>query len=369
LQENDEPMYRAEVIGSMLRPTYLKEGRDAFQRGALSVRELKRLEDRAVDQVIAMQEGSGVEVVTDGEMRRFLFMGPITETVEGIEVVENEESMPWNGPEGETEWTSPAVVTSELRKVRSMVTEEYSYARARARLPLKVTVPSPLVLYGFWSPRHTTAAYKDPFEMFAAAAEIGRSEIQELVALGCEYIQVDAPELATLVDPRVRDWAERLGFDAERMLTEGIDLINSMVEGISGVRLGIHLCRGNNAGMWMASGGYDYIAKALFERARAFDAFFLEYDDARSGTFEPLAGAPDDKQVVLGLVSSKSPELESAEELTGRIDEAGRFFPREQLGLSTQCGFASVVFGNPITEADEEAKLRLVADAAQAAWG
>ena len=125
--------------------------------------------------------------------------------------------------------------------------------------------------------------------MFADAAEVGRSEIQELVALGCEYIQVDAPELATLVDPRVRDWAERMGFGAERMLTEGIDLINAMVEGVSGVRLGIHLCRGNNAGMWMASGGYEYIAQALFERATAFDAFFLEYDDARSGSFEPLA--------------------------------------------------------------------------------
>jgi 5-methyltetrahydropteroyltriglutamate--homocysteine methyltransferase len=361
-------MYRAEVIGSMLRPEYLKEGRAAFEQGRLSAHELKRLEDRAVDQVIALQEGSGVEVVTDGEMRRFLFMGPITETVEGIEPVEHDAAMPWSSPDGDLEWTSPMAVTSKLRKRRSMVTEEYSYARARARLPLKVTVPSPLVLYGFWSPQHSTAAYPDAFAMFADAAEVGRSEIQELVALGCEYIQVDAPELATLVDPRIRDWAERMGFPAERMLTEGIELINSMVEGISGVRLGIHLCRGNNAGMWMASGGYDFIAKALFERATAFDAFFLEYDDARSGSFEPLAGAPDDKQVVLGLVSSKSPALETEQELVGRIDEAAGFFPREQLGLSTQCGFASIVIGNPITELDEEHKLRLVARTAQAAW-
>jgi 5-methyltetrahydropteroyltriglutamate--homocysteine methyltransferase len=184
-----------------------------------------------------------------------------------------------------------------------------------------------------------------------------------------EYIQVDAPELATLVDPRIRDWAQALGFSAERMLSEGIDLINSMVQGISGVRLGIHLCRGNNAGMWMASGGHDYIAKALFERATAFDAFFLEYDDARSGSFEPLAGAPDDKQVVLGLVSTKKPDMETADELAGRIDDAARFFPREQLGLSTQCGFASIVDGNPISEAHEEHKLRLVADTAHAAWG
>jgi 5-methyltetrahydropteroyltriglutamate--homocysteine methyltransferase len=229
-------------------------------------------------------------------------------------------------------------------------------------------VPSPLVLYGFWSPKHSTGAYKDAFAMFADAAEVGRSEIQELVSLGCEYIQVDAPELATLVDPRVRDWAERLGFGAERMLTEGIDLINGMVEGISGVRLGIHLCRGNNAGMWMASGGYDFIAKALFERATAFDVYCLEYDDARSGSFEPLAGAHDDKQVVLGLVSTKTPELETTEQLHARIDEAARFFPREQLGLSTQCGFASIVAGNPIGEQEEERKLRLVAETAHAVW-
>jgi 5-methyltetrahydropteroyltriglutamate--homocysteine methyltransferase len=260
-------------------------------------------------------------------------------------------------------------VTSKLRKKRSMVCEEYSYARARARLPLKVTVPSPLVLYGFWSTEYSTAAYSDPFEMFADAAEVGRSEIEELVSLGCEYIQVDAPELATLVDPRIRDWAEAQGMPAERMLTDGIDLINGMVAEISGVRLAIHLCRGNNAGMWMASGGYDYIAGALFERATSFDAFLLEYDDPRSGSFEPLRQAPQDRQVVLGLVSTKSPRVETVEEITARIDDAARSFPREQLGVSTQCGFASVAFGNPISEENEEQKLRLVADVAETAWG
>ena len=362
-------MFRAEVVGSMLRPAYLKEARAALEAGDMTIQRFKRIEDRAVDQVIAAQEGSGVEVVTDGEMRRFLFMGPITETVAGIEFVERGTAMPWASQEGETEWVAPAAVTSRLRKQRSMVCEEYSYARARARLPLKVTVPSPLVLYGFWSTEYSTAAYSDPFEMFADAAEVGRSEIEELVSLGCEYIQVDAPELATLVDPRIRNWAEGQGMPAERMLTDGIDLINGMVAGISGVRLAIHLCRGNNAGMWMASGGYDYIASALFERASAFDAFLLEYDDPRSGSFEPLRQAPQDKQVVLGLVSTKSPRVETLDEITARIDEAARSFPREQLGVSTQCGFASVAFGNPITEEAEEQKLRLVADVAESAWG
>ena len=362
-------MFRAEVVGSMLRPAYLKHARAALEAGHMNIQQFKRTEDRAVDQAIATQEGSGVEVVTDGEMRRFLFMGPITETVSGIEFVEHGTVMPWATPEGETEWTSPAAVTSKLQKKRSMVCEEYSYARARARLPLKVTVPSPLVLYGFWNTRYSTAAYSDAFEMFTDAAEVGRSEIQELVALGCEYIQVDAPELATLVDPRVRDWAEAQGMPAERMLTEGIDLINSMVAGISGVRLAIHLCRGNNAGMWMASGGYDYIASALFERASAFDAFLLEYDDPRSGSFQPLAGAPQEKQVVLGLVTTKRPREETAGEIAARVDEAAQSFPREQLGVSTQCGFASIAAGNPINEDDEERKLRLVAEVARTVWG
>ena len=362
-------MFHAEVVGSMLRPAYLKDARAAVEAGGMTTQRFKRIEDRAVDQVIATQEGSGVEVITDGEMRRFLFMGPITETVAGIELVEHGTVMPWATPEGETEWTSPAAVTSTLYKMRSMVCEEYSYARARARLPLKVTVPSPLVLYGFWNPRYSTAAYDDAFEMFADAAEVGRSEIQELVALGCEYIQVDAPELATLVDPRVRDWAEAQGMPAERMLTEGIDLINGMVAGITGVRLAIHLCRGNNAGMWMASGGYDYIANALFERATAFDAYLLEYDDLRSGSFDPLTEAPQDKQVVLGLVTTKTPREETVAELAARVDEAARSFPREQLGVSTQCGFASIAAGNPITEEVQERKLRLVADVAGSIWG
>jgi 5-methyltetrahydropteroyltriglutamate--homocysteine methyltransferase len=362
-------VFRAEVVGSMLRPAYLKEARAALEAGDITVPQFKRIEDRAVDQVIAAQEGTGVEVVTDGEMRRFLFMGPITETVAGIEFVQEGTVMPWANPDGELEWTSPAAVTEKLRKKRSLVCEEYSYARARARLPLKATVPSPLVLYGFWNTKYSTVAYHDPFEMYADAAAVGRSEIQELVALGCEYIQVDAPELATLVDPRVRDWTDAQGMPADRMLTEGIDLINDMVAGISGVRLAIHLCRGNNAGMWMASGGYDYIASALFDRATAFDAFLLEYDDPRSGSFEPLAKAPQDKQVVLGLVTTKSPREQTVGEIIERIDEAARSFPHDQLGVSTQCGFASVVFGNPITEDDEERKLRLVAEAAGAAWG
>jgi methionine synthase II (cobalamin-independent) len=280
-------VFRAEVIGSMLRPSYLKEARAAFEAGRLAPHDFKRLEDRAVDQVIAIQEGTGVDVVSDGEMRRYLFMGPITETVDGIEPVDEGTPMPWASPGGELELAPPKSMRPSSRP---------------------------------WS----THASGD-----------GRS---------------------------------RSGCPPSACLTEGLDLIIGMVDGITGVRLGLHLCRGNNAGMWMASGGYDYIASALFERAKAFDAFFLEYDDARSGSFEPLSQAPDDKQLVLGLVSTKTLEMETPEQLMARIEEAARFYPREQLGLSTQCGFASVAVGNPITEKVEEEKLRLVADVAHTAW-
>jgi 5-methyltetrahydropteroyltriglutamate--homocysteine methyltransferase len=320
-------VFRAEVVGSMLRPPFLMRARERFEAGEMPLPEFKRLEDRAVDQVVAMQEGNGV-----------------------------------------IDWPNPLAATSKLRRRRSLVAEEYSYARGQARKPLKVTVPSPLILYGVWSPEHSKAAYPDPFHLFADAAEIVRAEVQELVALGCEYIQVDAPELATLVDPGVREWCEARSMPAERMLTEGIDLIGSTVEGVEGVKLGIHLCRGNNAGMWMAEGGYDEIAQALFERTAAFDTYLLEYDDHRSGSFEPLSGAPDDSTVVLGLVSTKTPELEAAGELRGRIDQAARHFPQDQLALSTQCGFASIVDGNPLTETAELEKLRLVADLAHEVW-
>jgi 5-methyltetrahydropteroyltriglutamate--homocysteine methyltransferase len=318
-----ETVFRAEVIGSMLRPASLKQAREEYQAGRLSTDEFKKIEDRAVDQVIALQEGAGVDVVTDGEMRRVLFMGPLFETVDGMEPVDDH-TLPWHTPDGaDTEWNVPVVATSKLRKRRSGVPEEFCYARGRARSPLKVTIPSPLMLFPFWSPKYSTKAYSDAFEFFADGVDIVRSDAQELAALGCTYIQVDAPELATLVDPAVCQWYTSMGMPPERLLTEGLDMINAAVADIPGVTFGIHLCRGNNAGMWMSSGGYDSIAKALFERTPAYDVYLLEYDDHRSGSFEPLASANDDKVIVLGLVSSKKSDLESREELTARV-KAGR---------------------------------------------
>jgi 5-methyltetrahydropteroyltriglutamate--homocysteine methyltransferase len=357
---------RADTVGSMLRPGYLKEARAARDEGRLSASEFKRIEDRAVDEVIALQERAGLDVVTDGEMRRTSFVGPLSDVVEGMSLVPGA-VVDWRDESGGTPTHQPAV-TARLKRRRSLAIEEYSYARARTDKPVKVTLPSPLMLALLWSPEHSTAAYGDPFECFADAARIIRAEAQALVDLGCEYVQIDAPELATLVDPAQRAFYESVGVPPSRLLGEGMELLDDMVAGLD-VRLGLHLCRGNNAGKWMSEGGYDEISKQVFAHAGNYDVFLLEYDDPkREGGFEPLADVPDDKVVVLGLVSTKSAELETAEELEARIDEAARHFPREQLALSPQCGFASVLAGNPVPDDIQEPKLRLVADVAHRVW-
>ena len=363
---------RAEVIGSMLRPGYLLDARVAVEAGEIGRPEFKRIEDRAVSEAIALQVEAGVDIVTDGEMRRGTWMGPLTETIDGFGHVPGE-LRTWYTEEGPQEEELPFVVTGKLQQRRSLVAEEFAGAREKVNADdsgrrLKMTIPSPLALTLRWSPTVSTEAYENPFAMVADAVEIAQNAVAELVEMGCTDIQIDAPELATLIQAETRDWYAERGMPPERMLSEGIDLINA-VTAIPGPRYGIHLCRGNGLGRWMAEGGYDYIAKALFERAKGFDLFLLEYDDHRSGDFEPLANVPDDKHVVLGLISSKKAELESADAIIARINEATNFIDRDRLSISTQCGFASGYLGNPITEEVERAKLGLVAEVAREVWG
>ena len=357
---------RAEPVGSLLRPAELKRAREQRDTGALDPVEFKRIEDAAADEAIALQERAGLDIVTDGEMRRGHFMGTLSEAITGLGDVKAAAHR-WHGAD-EMEFAHVEAVVDKLTRSRSLAQEELVYLRARASKPVKITLPSPLMMQTLWSPEHSTAAYDDPFEMFADAAAILREEVADLVALGCEYVQIDAPELALMVDDSVREQFVERGIDPERMLAEGIEIIDS-VAATPGPRYAIHLCRGNRDGHWMASGGYEAISQAVFRRADSFGAFFLEYDDERSGGFEPLRDVPDDRFVFLGLVSTKRPELEDADELLARIEEAAAHFPREQLGLSPQCGFASTIGGNPLTVEQEEAKLRLVAETAGRAWG
>jgi len=355
------------VIGSLLRPDSLTEARAALAGGQLAPPEFKRIEDRAVDEAIAMQERCGLDVVTDGELRRFSFFDHLMGDVEGF-IERPGVRIDFHGVDGDWIWQSPVTVTGKLRSRRQITIEEFSYARGRASVPVKVTLISPLFVYTGWSPEVSTAAYRDAYEMFTDAAAIVKEEIRALAALGCTYVQIDAPDLGTLVDPENRGVREAVGMPTERTLTEGIEIINSVAD-VPGVTFGLHLCKGNNQSMWIATGGYDFIAEAVFGGLTNFDTFLLEYDDARSGGFEPLAKVPDDKTVMLGLVTNKTGELESAPDVIARINEAAKYIDLERLGVSTQCGFAPVSVGpNHLSEEDQERKLQLVGEVAHEVW-
>jgi 5-methyltetrahydropteroyltriglutamate--homocysteine methyltransferase len=250
--------------------------------------------------------------------------------------------------------------------------DEFRYAAARADRPVKVTVPSPMMMLGFWS-EHSRDVYPDPFELAADAAEAVKGWMRELAAAGCTYLQVDAPELnEAYADESVRADYERRGISADEFIAVGTELVGSLAEvDLPGVTLAMHVCKGNGTQSWIASGGYDEFSKHVFTRASGFDIFHLEYDDERSGSFEPLANLPDDKVAVLGLVSTKWTALESADDLKRRVDEAAQFHPKEQLALATQCGFASAnetAQDRLITEETQRDKLRLVADVARDIW-
>jgi 5-methyltetrahydropteroyltriglutamate--homocysteine methyltransferase len=363
---------RADVVGSLLRPPELLEARDVYARGELSHADFKRAEDRAVDHVIALQEKAGLDVVTDGEMRRLSFQSGLPAAVEGFADWDLDAFLwgRWESEElGPMEIERPPIgVVGKLRRVRSIAAEEFVYARARATRPVKVTLPSPSLFANFWDPERSTTAYPSLEAFLQDVAEILREEVDELERLGCTYVQLDAPHYPLLLDEGYRAFYESRGWPADRWLDLGLELDNHVIGERSGVTFGFHLCRGNQASRWLVSGGYDAIAERLFSGVRA-DRLLLEYDDERSGGFEPLAHVPEDKVAVLGLVTTKTPRVETVEELEARLREAARFCPLERLAISPQCGFATSVLGNALSERDEQAKLEAIADTARTVWG
>jgi len=360
-------VHHSDVIGSLLRPRYLTSARDANAAGQLSAPDFKRIEDRAVDQAIAMQEGIGLDVITDGELRRFSFLDQIVGEINGVEPIEGA-PVHFHSATENWIWHNPFTVTGKISQKRQLTLEEFAYNRARATKRIKVTFPSPLLFYSAWSPELSTAVYRDAYELFADAAAIIKAECAALAAMGCTYIQIDSPDIGTIVDPENRELRENLGMPTERTLTEGLDIFNSVGD-IPGVTFAVHVCKGNNMSQWIGAGGYDLTAQAMFNRLTNFDVFLLEYDDERSGSFEPLAKAPDDKQIILGLISSKTTTLESVSDVTARIHEAARYTGIERLGVSTQCGFSSTLPGANLTTEDvQERKLELVAEVAATVW-
>lgn len=363
---------RSDVVGSLLRPPELLGARARRERGELSEEEFRPIEDAAVDGALRLQEEAGLEVVTDGELRRLSFQSQMPEAVEGFGAWDLDAFL-WG------EWRSdelgamavkrpPIAVSARLRRRRFLSVDEFAYAHGRTDRVLKVTLPSPSLFANFWDPERSTGAYRTLEEFLGDVAEILREEVDELVRRGATYIQLDAPHYPLLVDPRYRDFYASRGWPAERWLELGVELDNLVIGEHPGVTFGFHLCRGNQASRWLVEGGYDWLAERLFPKVRA-QRLLLEYDDERSGSFEPLSAVPEDRVVVLGLVTTKSGRRETVPELAARIEEAAGFVPLERLALSPQCGFATSVLGNALTLEDEAAKLRVVAETARAVWG
>ena len=356
---------RSDVIGSLLRPDDLKLARERFDRGELSAAALKQVEDRAVDEAVQLQEAAGLDVVTDGELRRYAFFGHLIDALDGFDKVGGW-AIPFHNEAGERLVFKRPVVVDKLRWRRSMCAEELTYLRARTRKPTKVTLISTQQAAAYYDPDKSTGAYPTRDAYLADIVDFTRREIEELVRLGCNYVQIDAPQYAALLDPELREGYRQRGSDPDRLIDRCIEMDNAVIGEHPEVTFGLHICRGNNQSMFYASGGYEPIAR-VFTKSR-FQRFLLEYDDERSGGFEPLHAVPDDRVVVLGLVTTKSPRLESVEALCARVEEAARLVPLERLALSPQCGFASTMEGNRVTPAEQEAKLRRVAETANRIW-
>ena len=363
----------ADVVGSLLRPAELLEAQRDHAAGRIADSQFKAIEDRAVDRAVALQEAAGLEVLTDGEMRRMSFQSQMTQAVDGFGAWDLDAFLwgEWHGEEAVGDWSGarPAElgVVGKLKRKRHLCAEEFVYLRARTpRIP-KVTLPSPGLFANFWSPERSSGAYASIEAFLADVVAILRQEVEELARLGAAYIQIDAPHYPLLLDPATRAFYESRGWTLDEWLHMGIELDNALMEGFPGVTFGFHLCRGNQASRWLVEGGYDSIARPIFQGIRA-ERLLLEYDDARSGSFEPLGCVPDDKMVVLGLVTTKRADLETPEDLVRGIEEASRFVPLERLALSPQCGFATSILGNALSMDDERRKLDLICEVARRVW-
>ncbi|HEV8430316.1 MAG TPA: cobalamin-independent methionine synthase II family protein [Pyrinomonadaceae bacterium] len=359
-------MFRSDVVGSLLRPKYLKEARAQHDAHALNDADFKRVEDRAVDEAVALQERAGIAVVTDGEMRRYAFYGHLIDAVDGYDKYGGW-AIPFRNDAGEELVLKRPVVVSRLKKKRHLCAEEFTYLRARTKLPAKVTLVSAQQAAAYYDSDKSRGAYATIDAYLADLVDILRNEIEELIRLGCTYIQIDSPQYTALLDPELREGYRKRGNDPDRLLDLSIEMDNAVISDHPGITFGLHLCRGNNQSKFYARGDYGPITK-VFQNTR-FQRFLLEYDDERSGGFEPLGRVPEDRTVVLGLVSSKRALLESSKELKQRIDEASSYIPLDRLALSSQCGFASTLEGNLLTFEEQEAKLRLVAQTARIVWG
>lgn len=361
-----EATYRAEVIGSLLRPPEVKQAMEDATAGRISRGELEDIQDRAILDAIALQEACGLDVITDGEYRRVIFWDPIIATLDGL-TIDADSPVSFGGSDDQDDALELPTVTGKLALRDSLLRREMRYLLEHTEVPTKATLPAMAQASALWLPDVSKEAYPTREEYVADLVELMRHEIAALAEMGVNYIQLDSPRYTYVCSEEGRERLRKLGIDPEPWLEEMISFDNRLIEGFDGVTFGLHLCRGNHRSMWSVEGAYDPIAERLFNELNV-DRLLLEYDSPRSGTFDPLRLVPEDKVVVLGLISSKEARVETRDEILPRIEEAARFMPIERLALSPQCGFASTLPGNLLGEEEERQKLELVANVAHEVW-
>lgn len=362
-----KPPFRADHVGSLLRPKALTEAFKKHRDGIIGDEELRQAQDEAIRDVIRLQEAAGLQAITDGEFRRTSYWGRFVERVGGLEV--REALFTFQDDHGHEQAFTAPHVAGKVRRTQGIALDEFEFVNRNSSATAKITLPSPASMH-FWRLHKgiEPGVYDHQEAYFSDLADVYRQEIAALAALGATYIQIDDVPLAMLCDPVIRDHVQQGGVDPEGLVRGYVDLFNDCVRHRpDGVHIAVHFCRGNYKGHFLSAGGYGPVAEALFNVLEA-DSFFLEYDSSRAGDFRPLKFVPKRKVVVLGLVSSKNPELETVDELRGRIDDAAKYLDLDQLCLSPQCGFASTIGGNPVTEDDEKAKLALIVETADRVW-
>lgn len=361
------PPFRADHVGSLLRPSGLMQAFKQHQNGHLTEEAFRKIQDEAILGAIRLQEEAGMEVVTDGEFRRSGYWRRFVERMQGFEI-RNALFKIADETGNEYEFVVAHAAT-KLKRVQPIAIDEFDFLKDNASATPKITLPSPSTMHFYRCADFADpGVYDSAEEFFADLANVYREEIAALAQAGCRYVQLDEVPIALLCDPTMRDKVKSVGQDPDRLADLYIGAINAVVEGApASVRIGMHMCRGNLKGHYLASGSYERIAGKLFSEAK-INHFLLEFDTARAGDFSPLRFVRKDIGVVLGLVTSKSPELENPDDLKRRVDEAARYIDLDRLAISPQCGFASTLAGNPVTETDEKAKLQLCVETARAIW-
>jgi 5-methyltetrahydropteroyltriglutamate--homocysteine methyltransferase len=371
--KRDKPPFRADHVGSLLRPPQLLKAREDHAEGRIDDAELRTAEDEAIRDVVRMQRDVGLRTATDGEFRRASWHMDFIYSLGGISHAQDNITVQFRNPEGTIEFTPAALhVDEKISLDHTIFGEDFQFLQQEAsdvQTP-KLTIPSPsMVHYRGGAAAIDPSVYADTGEFWADLTSAYADEVRAVAELGCTYLQFDDTSLAYLNDPNQRAAMAERGEDAEHLHEQYIRHINEALAGRpDGLTVTTHMCRGNFRSSWVAEGGYDFVAEALFNELNV-DGFFLEYDDARSGGFEPLRFVPEGKLVVLGLVTTKRGELEQKGELERRIEEATKYVPLDQLCLSPQCGFSSTVEGNQLTYEQEVAKLRLIVETAEEVWG